>query len=135
MSQLATTMNTPINARDSTVNVAGRDQTIITNIYNIDPYCNSGIFDQSNLRSKLIVISDKIYQWLSAVIPSTNYHGALNEHLEDTGLWFINGARFAQWKVEADNFLWVCGTRKCFCHLQVIIGSKLPWKLVPARQS
>jgi len=70
---------------------------------------------------KLIIIPDKIYQWLSAVIPYANYNGALKARLEDTCLWFINGTRFAQWKAEADGFLWISGTRMFSYHLRVII--------------
>ena len=72
------------------------------------------VFGPINLRLKLIICLDKIYQWLSAVIPSTNYNGALKVRLEDTGLWFIDGARFARWKATADDFLWICGTRTFF---------------------
>jgi hypothetical protein len=101
-----------INVQDSTVNVAGRDQTFVTYVYNVDPNCDQGIgpINHTTL-TELIICVDKIYQWLSAIIPSTNYHGALKVRLEDTGLWFINGARFARWKVAADDFLWICGTR------------------------
>src|SRR5277367_4112330 len=85
-----------INAQDGTVNIAGRDLTFVTNVYNVDPNCDQGIGQINHTTStELIVCLDKIYQWLSASIPSTNYHGALNVRLEDTGLWFINGARFA----------------------------------------
>jgi hypothetical protein len=70
------------------------------------------VFGNSILFTKrLIDISVKVYQWLSAIIPSVNYDGALNARLENTGEWFINGARFAQWKLVADNLLWVSGTR------------------------
>ena len=69
------------------------------------------VFGPIILRLKLIICLDKIYQWLSAVIPSTNYHGALEVRLEDTGLWFIDGPRFARWKATADDFVWICGTR------------------------
>jgi hypothetical protein len=71
-----------------------------------------GSIDFCNLG--LIIGPDKVYQWLSAVIPSMNYHGALKARLEDTGLWFINGAQFARWKAKADNFLWIYGTRMYF---------------------
>jgi hypothetical protein len=98
-----------IHAQDSTVNVAGGN---ITNIYNVDPNCNQGIGPINHTTStELIICLDKIYQWLSAVIPSTNYHGALKVRMEGTGLWFLNGSRFKRWKAEADNFLWICGTR------------------------
>jgi hypothetical protein len=111
-----------INAQDSTVNVAGRDLTNITNIYNVDRNCDQGIGPINHTTStELIICLDKIYQWLSAIIPSMNYHGALKARLEDTGLWFINGARFARWKGAADDFLWICGTRMCSYHLRVIM--------------
>jgi hypothetical protein len=124
-----------LNAQDSTFNVAGRDITFVTNNYNLDPNCNQGIGPINHTTStELIICLDKIYQWLSAVIPSANYHGALKVRLKDTGLWFINGARFARWKVAADDFLWICGTRMYSYHLQAIIDTELPWKLVPERQ-
>jgi hypothetical protein len=125
-----------INAQDSTVNVAGRDQTFVTNIYNVDPNCNQGTGPINHTTSiELIICLDKIYQWLSAVIPSANYHGALKLRLKDTGLWFINGARFAQWKGAADDFLWICGTRTYSYHLRVIIDTELILQLVPERPS
>ena len=122
----STTAIPAINAQDSTVNVAGRDQIFIMNNYAVDPNCDKGIWI-NHLRLKLIIRPEKIYQWLSAVIPTTNYYGALNVRLEDTGLWFINGARFARWKATADDFLWICGTRMYFYHLRVIIDTKLRW--------
>jgi hypothetical protein len=100
-----------INAKDSTINVAGGNQTNITTIYNVDPNCNQGIWTYQYCDLGLIISPDKIYQWLSAVIPSDNYHGALRACLEDTGLWFINGTRFARWKAQPDDFLWIYGTR------------------------
>jgi hypothetical protein len=93
------------------------------------------VYGSTILRLKLIICLDKIYHWLSAVIPSTNYHGALKVRLEDTGLWFIDGARFTQWKTAADDFVWICGTRKYSHHLRIILGSKSVWQLVQARQS
>jgi hypothetical protein len=125
-----------IDAKDSTVIVAGRDQTFITNNYTVDPKCDQGIgpINYTTL-TELIIFLDKIYQWLSAVIPSTNYGGALKVRLKDTGLWFINGKRFARWKATADNFLWICGTRMYSHHLRIIIVSKLVWQLVRARPS
>jgi hypothetical protein len=81
------------------------------------------VFGSINLLLKLIILPEKVHRWLSAVIPSTNYHGALKVRLEDTGLWFINGARFGQWKTTADDFVWICGTRMYSHHLRIIIGS------------
>src|ERR1700728_3538292 len=93
------------------------------------------VFRPIILRLKLIICLDKIYQWLSAVIPSTNYHGALEVRLEDTGLWFIDGPRFARWKATADDFVWICGIRMYFHHFQIILGSKSELQLVQARPS
>jgi hypothetical protein len=124
-----------INAQDSTVNVVGGNQNI-TNNYNVDPNCDQGIGPINHTTSnKLIICLVKIYQWLSAVIPSTNYHGALKVRLKDTGLWFINGARFARWKGAADDFLWICGTRMYSYHLRVIINTELLLQLVQERPS
>ena len=125
-----------INAQDSTFNVAGRDITIVTNNYSVDPNCNQGIGPINHTPStELIICLDKIYQWLSAIIPSTNYHGALKVRLKDTGLWFINGSRFAQWKGVADDFLWICGTRVYSYNLRAIINTELLLQLVPERPS
>jgi hypothetical protein len=93
------------------------------------------VFGPINLRLKLMICLDKIYNWLSAVITSTNYHGALKVRLEDTGLWFIDGARFARWKATANDFLWICGTRMHSHHPQIIIISKSVSQLVQARLS
>jgi hypothetical protein len=125
-----------INAQDSTVNVVGGNQTNITNVYNVDRNYDQGIGPINHTTStELIICLDKIYKWLSAVIPSTNYHGALKARLEDTGLWFIDGARFARWKATANNFVWICGTRMYSHHLRIILGSELLWQLVQARLS
>jgi len=62
-----------------------------------------------------------------------NYHSALRARLEDTGLWFMNDTRFARWKAQADDFLWIYGTRMCSYHLRVIIYTELLWQLVPER--
>jgi hypothetical protein len=139
MSQLDTIMSTEfmssgiasagaisaINAQDSTVNVVGGNQTNNTTIYNVDPNCNQGIWTHQFCDLGLIIGPDKIHQWLSAVIPSMIYHGALRARLEDTGLWFMNGPRFARWKAQADDFLWICGTRMYSYHLRVIIYTGL----------
>jgi hypothetical protein len=124
------------NAQDSTFNVAGRDQMFVTNNYNVDRNCDKGIGPINHTTStELIICLEKIYQWLSAVIPSTNYHGALKVRLEDTGLWFINGTRFAKWKRAVGDFLWICGTRMYSYHLRVIINTELLLQPVPERPS
>jgi hypothetical protein len=70
----------------------------------------------------LIDISVQVYQWLSAVIPSANYDGALKARLEDTDKWFIDGERFARWKSQADEFLWISGTRTFSCDYLIVTG-------------
>jgi hypothetical protein len=100
-----------INASNSTVSIAGRDQTNITNNFYLDRNYDRGICKFNPACQRLIDIPVQVYQWLSAVIPSANYDAALKTRLENTGDWFIKGARFAQWKSEADHFLWVSGTR------------------------
>jgi hypothetical protein len=101
-----------INAPYSTFNNAGRDLTNITNNFYVDPNCDQGIWKFNLIYLRLIDITVKVYQWLSAIIPSKNYNGALKTRLENTGEWFINGERFAQWKLVANSLLWVSGTRK-----------------------
>jgi hypothetical protein len=93
------------------------------------------VFGPINLRLKLIICLDKIYQWLAAVITSKSYHGALKVRMKDTGLWFIDGARFARWKATADDFIWICGTRMYSHHLRIIIVFKSVLQLVRARLS
>jgi hypothetical protein len=131
----STTAIPAIDAKDGTVYVAGRDQTFITNNYIVDPNCNQGIWNNHPATQKFTSRPDKIYRWLSAIIPSTNYHGALEVRLEDTGSWFIDGARFARWKATADDFVWICGSRMYSHHLQTILGSKSLSQLVQARLS
>jgi hypothetical protein len=57
------------------------------------------IHSHSEQSYTLIHVITEIYQWLSAIIPSMDYNSALEIRLEDTCLWFINGARFEQDRV------------------------------------
>jgi hypothetical protein len=34
--------------------------------------------------------------------------------LGETGTWFITSTQFAEWKANADSFIWVYGRRKCY---------------------
>ncbi|THH11967.1 hypothetical protein EW146_g7869, partial [Bondarzewia mesenterica] len=54
-------------------------------------------------------LRDKIYQWLSAPDPSVNYIEAREKFTLETGKWFIDGRRFADWKEKAGSFLWIYG--------------------------
>ena len=125
-----------ISAKDSMFNVVGGNQTNITTIYKVYHNCDQGIGSfNSTTSTKLIICLDKIYQWLSAVIPSANYHGALKVRLDDTGLWLINEARFARWKEAAEDFLCLCGTRMYSYHPLVNIDTELLLQLAPVRPS
>jgi hypothetical protein len=124
-----------INANYSTFNLVGGSQTNITTPYNADPNYNQGIRKHRFCDLGLIIGPDRIHQWLSAVIPSMNYHVALRARLQDTGLWFMNGTRFARWMAQADHFLWIHGTRMYSYHLRVIIYTELLWQLVPEKPS
>ena len=64
----------------------------------------------SQTRFGLIDILDKV----------ANYGGALNARLEDAGKWLIDGARFAGWKLQADGFLWISGTRTFSCDFRIV---------------
>ena len=44
------------NAQDSAFNVAGRDQTFVTNIYNVDPNCDQGIGSINHTTSTKLII-------------------------------------------------------------------------------
>jgi hypothetical protein len=111
-----------INPTYSTFNTVGGDQTNITNNFYVDRNYDQGIGKFNLAHQRLIDIPVQVYQWLSAVIPSANYDAALSTRLENTGEWFINGAQFAQWKLEADHFLWVSGTRTFTYNWPIITG-------------
>jgi nucleoside phosphorylase len=55
----------------------------------------------------------RIFEWLSAPDPSTNHTKALNKHHGGTGLWFIQGDTFNEWKRLPGSFLWLHGISGC----------------------
>ncbi|KAF2878542.1 vegetative incompatibility protein HET-E-1 [Massariosphaeria phaeospora] len=55
----------------------------------------------------------KIYSWLSAPDPSTNYHKAHKQRQAETGLWLLENAKFAEWKESAASRLWLYGIPGC----------------------
>ncbi|KAI4723935.1 hypothetical protein E4T49_08334 [Aureobasidium sp. EXF-10728] len=57
--------------------------------------------------------TDRIMNWLSAPEPSTNHNKALEQHYDGTGLWFIQGPVFREWKKQTDSFLWLYGIPGC----------------------
>jgi Cdc6-like AAA superfamily ATPase len=56
-----------------------------------------------------------ICQWLwrSTPDPSSNHGSALQLHLKDTGLWFLESQQFARWKAEPMSYLWLHGIPGC----------------------
>jgi hypothetical protein len=55
----------------------------------------------------------KIFSWLSAPDPSTNYHKAHKQRQAETGLWLLESAKFAEWKERAASRLWLYGIPGC----------------------
>ncbi|KAH9880790.1 hypothetical protein IAQ61_001084 [Plenodomus lingam] len=55
----------------------------------------------------------KIYSWLGAPDPSTNYHKADKQRQTGTGLWLLKSAKFKDWKESAASQLWLYGIPGC----------------------
>ncbi|THV82876.1 Pfs, NACHT and ankyrin domain protein [Aureobasidium pullulans] len=55
----------------------------------------------------------KVLGWLSAPDYFTNYHEALEQRQEGTGLWFIQGKAFQRWKEDPHVFTWLHGLSGC----------------------
>ncbi|KAK6506871.1 hypothetical protein TWF481_005331 [Arthrobotrys musiformis] len=45
--------------------------------------------------------------WISPPDPSTNYNAALREHQPGSGLWFLEGPTFTEWKTQRNSLLWL----------------------------
>ncbi|KAL5356682.1 hypothetical protein BJX96DRAFT_124815 [Aspergillus floccosus] len=58
-------------------------------------------------------MQEKIRLWLKPQDPSTNQINALSQRHPDTGLWFLQGTAFEQWKTQRNSFLWLCGSAGC----------------------
>ena len=54
-----------------------------------------------------------ILEWLRAPDPSTNYQNACRSRHATTGLWFIEGEEYSQWKIDANSLLWLYGKAGC----------------------
>ncbi|KAF3132923.1 hypothetical protein TWF594_009432 [Orbilia oligospora] len=54
-----------------------------------------------------------IYRWLSPPDSSTNYNAAIKEHLQGSGLWFIESSEFSEWKRQRNSLLWLHGIPGC----------------------
>jgi hypothetical protein len=55
----------------------------------------------------------KIFSWLSAPDPSTNYHKAHKQRQAETGLWLLKSGKFAEWKERIASRLWLYGIPGC----------------------
>lgn len=55
----------------------------------------------------------KIYVWLSAPDPSTNYNKALDQRQEGSGQWFLQSSAYSAWKTEQKSFMWLYGIPGC----------------------
>ena len=55
----------------------------------------------------------RIIDWLAAPDPSTNYNRALTDRNPKTGLWFIEGSAYIDWKTTPRSFLWLYGIPGC----------------------
>ncbi|KAI4775543.1 hypothetical protein E4T52_09513 [Aureobasidium sp. EXF-3400] len=55
----------------------------------------------------------QIVKWLRASDPSANHNKALQQRHENTGMWFVSGPLFEQWKAQRKAFLWLHGLAGC----------------------
>jgi predicted ATPase len=62
---------------------------------------------------KLTQKQEKMYDWLAAPDPSTNYHKASSQRQEGTGLWFLQRDVFQKWQTEQHSFVWLHGIPGC----------------------
>ncbi|KAF7986925.1 hypothetical protein HWV62_12719 [Athelia sp. TMB] len=99
------TFNTIGSAHDAHVVNVGRDN--ITYIENTGGM-GLGTYNMvSSIESRLKVVDDSklgrnVHHWLSPPDVSQNYNAARRKHQLDTGIWFINSASFAEWKIRSE---------------------------------
>ncbi|KAL6711261.1 hypothetical protein ACN47E_005792 [Coniothyrium glycines] len=64
----------------------------------------------------------KVHKWLTPPDPSTNHLKAQKLREAETGLWFVNGVKFAQWKAVPTSRMWLYGIPGCG---KTILGSTI----------
>ncbi|KAH7359929.1 hypothetical protein BKA66DRAFT_562105 [Pyrenochaeta sp. MPI-SDFR-AT-0127] len=69
--------------------------------------------DDSQHNSIRNVLLSRIHRWLCAPDPSVNYQKALKQRQHDTGLWFLEGEQYANWKKDSASSLWLYGIPGC----------------------
>ena len=57
----------------------------------------------------VLLLVEKILEWLKAPDPSRNYNEAREKHTEGTGTWLTSGNVYKRWKASAGEFLWIHG--------------------------
>ncbi|KAJ5781180.1 hypothetical protein N7457_006340 [Penicillium paradoxum] len=74
-----------------------------------------GISDLKSLleRTTASQVSFMVRAWLAAPDASLNHNAASAKRRADTGLWLVNGPRFADWLVGQNSFLWLNGFAGC----------------------
>ncbi|KAK2808558.1 hypothetical protein FQN50_004590 [Emmonsiellopsis sp. PD_5] len=55
----------------------------------------------------------EIRRWLNAPDPSENFHQAIKNRYDGTGLWFIEGKQYQRWKNDPSSFIWLYGIPGC----------------------
>ncbi len=55
----------------------------------------------------------EIREWLNAPDPRINQIDAENKCMDDTGLWFVDGQIYEQWRFSQGSFLWLYGLAGC----------------------
>lgn len=73
-------------------------------------------------------LRQKIHSWLSTSDPSPNQNDATKLRELDTGLWFIDGMQFKEWKTAANSLLWLRGIRECqFNQAYIVLIIQVSW--------
>ncbi|KAF2667457.1 hypothetical protein BT63DRAFT_292722 [Microthyrium microscopicum] len=52
---------------------------------------------------------ERIRRWVKGPDPHINYQSALNQRLDKTGSWFLEGNEYQNWKAQDKSLLWVNG--------------------------
>lgn len=55
---------------------------------------------------------EKINQWFSAPLPSSNHNTAMKKRQPSTGEWFTRSKEFSDWKIGTKSFIWLHGIRE-----------------------
>ena len=54
-------------------------------------------------------VTAKFKKWLNAPDPSANHNSAREKHHKDTCQWILQDQRYANWKQQANSFMWING--------------------------